>query len=68
MVRPLGEAREIFSTTTNESGAFETAELPAGWYQVEACLDGFDSAIVPVEISSHAAPTEQIDIHLRASA
>jgi hypothetical protein len=68
VIRRLGERRAVFATTTNESGAFEAPDLPAGWYQLETCLPGFDSVILPVRISSHAAPAEQIVIRLRPGA
>ena len=68
VIRHLGESGEVFSTATNGSGEFEAADLPPGWYQLETCLAGFDSVVLPVRVSSEAAPTERILIRLRPSA
>ncbi|MGN6182813.1 MAG: carboxypeptidase-like regulatory domain-containing protein [Thermoanaerobaculia bacterium] len=55
IVRGLGTAAEVGRAVTNERGEFELAGVPAGWYQMETCLDGFNAMVMKIRVTPVAA-------------
>lgn len=50
-LRPLSGGEQLATTATDAKGRFTFPAYPAGWYQIETCLEGFNSVIAPVRVT-----------------
>lgn len=67
VLRQLGAELVLSETTTAADGSFVLGVHPDGWYQVETCLGGFDSVVVPVRVVGRArAVSVPLYVHLSA--
>ncbi len=57
-IRTLGGGAVIGETLTGTDGSFQLLRPPDGWYQLESCLDGFESVVVPVLVEKNAAESQ----------
>jgi hypothetical protein len=64
VLRGLGKREQLEATETDEEGRFTFVHHAAGWYQLETCKDGFNSIVVPVQVTRG---TPDNAIHLRVS-
>lgn len=67
VLRQLGGNVVVDETTASADGRFVLGVHPDGWYQVETCLEGFDSVVVPVHVVGSArAVSMPLYLHLSA--
>jgi hypothetical protein len=51
VLRELGKPEVVYSAFSDEHGHFSFAAVPDGLYQLESCLEGFDSLVVVLDVS-----------------